>query len=202
MDKTSVRSYRRTIICQVAIQNNIMVDNITDIFGKIEYINMNDLDKCQCKMCTDGPVGVKWTRDIMLGVKSLEQCATHYGMTIFEVQEHVYTHEILREDADDIDDQFYLDKLLRMLAYMENWASDLMSDGESDKASIDSLTKLVKEMRTTITTIAEFKGRLDRTTTKINVEKIEGKVLSLVNVILEDVCDDCRSKITKVMSKQ
>lgn len=174
----------------------------TDIFGKIEYTNMNDLEKCQCKMCSDGPVGVKWTRDIMLGVKSLEQCALHYEITISEVQEHVYTHEILREDVDDIDDQFYLDKLLRMLAYMENWATELMGDGEADKSNIDSLTKLVKEMRTTITTIAEFKGRLDRSTTKINIEKVEGKVLTLVNVILEDVCDDCRSKITEVMSKQ
>ena len=85
---------------------------------------------------------------------------------------------------------------------MENWATELMGDGEADKANIDSLTKLVKEMRTTITTIAEFKGRLDRSTTKINIEKVEGKVLTLVNVILEDVCDDCRSKITEVMSKQ
>lgn len=156
----------------------------------------------RCKICDSGEIGVEWTRDVMRGVRSVEEMGLKFGVSVDGVNEHLYTHEIVspaRLDSTVIGDEFYLDKLMRMLRQLESCSTTVMMEDKLDKTMIDSMTKLTKEIRSTITTIAEFQGRLDRSTTTINIQTVESKILKLTNVMVQEMCPECRIKLIPVI---
>ena len=182
------------------------------IKGKQEYIIMSsengivkrsdDLhvqSTVRCRICDAGEIGTTWTREVMLGSKSMEEMAVRFECDIDEVELHVNTHELIirpKPDSDNVmSDEFYMDKLLRILRQLESFTSEMMIQEGFDKGMVDSLTKLTKEVRTTVITIAEFQGRMDRATTIVNVQNVENKILKLTNVLVGEVCEECMEKI-------
>lgn len=184
-------------------QEYIIMSNDCDIEGRSEDQYVPSV--VRCKICDAGEIGTTWTREVMLGAKSMEAMAARFECEIDEVELHVYTHDLIippKRDSDNImSDEFYMDKLLRVLRQLESFTSEMMIQEGFDKSMVDSLTKLTKEIRTTVVTIAEFQGRMDRATTIVNVQNVENKILKLTNVIVGEVCDECMAKIIPLIEE-
>lgn len=162
-------------------------------------------DTKACKICNSGEVGVGWTRDMMLGKRSIEDAMIEFDMTVDEVMDHTMTHEIIRREIqtiDNIDDEFYLDRLLRMLKNMDAWGTRLMANGEVNKITIDAMTKLVKEQRATLNDVAVMQGRLEQNSMRVSIEGMNTKVLGLTELLLsQELCEHCREVLMDTVSK-
>lgn len=159
--------------------------------------------KVDCPICKSGEIGLGWTRDLMVSNKSIEDAMKEFDMTVDEVVNHLTSHEIVRTQratTDGMDDEFYLDKLLRMLNSMEQWSARLMAERHVDKGIVTSLTSLTREMRATLQLIAEFQGRLDSNTIKVTVQTMQDQVLGITEIILsQELCEPCRTKLMEVL---
>ena len=161
----------------------------------------------ECPMCDAGQFGNMWTKMVFMGEKSLEDAAKMFNMEPADVMEHVNDHEIRKivtEEGDEEyeSDDFYLSKLLSTMKYLMAWV-EFVGKGETvDKSAVDMLTKLTKESRETVKTIAEFQGRRDTVTTKVQIDSMETKVLNLTNVLLQEACPTCKAKMMEVLQSQ
>ena len=158
-------------------------------------------------MCEAGQFGNMWTRMVFTGEKSLEEAAKMFQMEPTDVMEHVNDHEIRKVTTDTGEeeyesDDFYLSKLLQTMKYLMAWVEFVGKGEDVNKSAVDMLTKLTKESRETVKTIAEFQGRRDTVTTKIQIDSMETKVLNLTNVLLQEACPTCKAKMMEVLQSQ
>ncbi len=155
-----------------------------------------------CKMCERKKDGTTWTRDILLGVKTPAQAAEYFDMTVQEVTTHVNDHEFLLEDERSIYESkdFYVRELARLYALAKDWLTYVTDAREISKDQIDLGIKLSKEIRATITALAEFQGRLDKGGNVVaKMEHIEAKYIKLTTKIVTEVCPECQQKILTVI---
>lgn len=158
-------------------------------------------------MCDAGQFGNMWTKMVFLGEKSIEDAARMFNMEPADVMEHVNNHEIRKVVTEEGDeeyesDDFYLSKLLSTMKYLMAWVEFVGKSETVDKSAVDMLTKLTKESRETVKTIAEFQGRRDTVTTKVQIDSMETKVLNLTNVLLQEACPTCKAKMMEVLQSQ
>lgn len=158
-----------------------------------------------CAICSAGPFGAQWTRDLLMGTKTPEEAAKRFKMPVAQVMVHVTEHQIVtqnKETGDIESDDIYVSRMVKLLKNMQEWVDYLMKADEINKGTVDSLTKLVREIRTTLVTVAEFQGRTDGNRTKTKVESLEITMFNLTNMLIKEACPICRAKVIEVLETQ
>jgi hypothetical protein len=117
---------------------------------------------------------------------------------------HITEHQLVRPSADGLieSDDIYVKQMIKLLKGMQEWVDYLLKEDEVNKGTVDSLTKLVREIRTTLNTIAEFQGRTDGNRTKTKVESLEVTMFTLTNMLIKEACPLCREKVIHVLETQ
>lgn len=156
-----------------------------------------------CKICAAKSVGHIWTRDIYNGSKSYQDAAHFFNIPIDDVMEHCNTHELIIDTTkcrDVNDPDFYMDELLSLLDMFKDWLQYCITSEHMTKSDLDMATKLGKEIRETIKTLGEFQGKLQRgSTINVNVDVINQRYMMITNMLMTEVCDECRLKVINLM---
>jgi hypothetical protein len=159
----------------------------------------------ECAICKAGPFGAQWTRELLMGTKSPEEAAKRFSMPVAQVMIHITEHQIVKqnEETGDIEsDDIYVSRMVKLLKNMQDWVDYLMKEGEVNKGTVDSLTKLVREIRTTLVTVADFQGRTDGNKTKTKVESLEVTMFNLTNLLIKEACPVCQAKVIELLETQ
>lgn len=160
-----------------------------------------------CNLCNSGSIGVKWTRDLKIGSKSLRAAALEFNMTIEEVMEHMQTHVMEEPEPEtDImtlleDPKFINRKILSIALNIEDWAKYVQETEKLDKNTMEFCLKLFKELRELYKLQAELEGKLKRGDTyQQQFIQIQGDMNMLVGTVLSEMCPACQMKIVQNQS--
>jgi sarcosine oxidase delta subunit len=159
-----------------------------------------------CNICNAGKVGLKWTRELNIGNKSLRVAALEFNMTIDEVMEHLNSHHM--EDTEETIDvmelvknpAFFYRELWTLIVNLKEWLEVTRETGDLDRNNIELGLKLLREIRETLKLIAELDGKLNKGDTyQIQYNQIQGDFNVLISTVLGEVCDECQGKVLKAM---
>jgi len=155
-----------------------------------------------CPMCENVKDGKKWTRDILMGLKSPKEAADQFGMSIEAVNDHVAEHEYMTGDERLIYESkdFYVRELAKIFNMLQSWLNYVIGADAISKQDLDMGIKLSREVRETIVKLAEFQGRLDKSAgTTEKILRMEKKYLELTSVIMTKVCPECQQKVIEAI---
>lgn len=156
----------------------------------------------KCNICLAGEVGRTWTKDLVLNDKEIHEACAFFKMTPEDVQDHIDTHDFEEmEDPAVLDDPEYYDReLLKLFRLFKDWMKYCITNGNPTKADVDLAMKLGKEMRETIKTLGEFRGKLNRNSSvNVNVAIINQKYMALTKALTTEVCPECRLKVINLL---
>lgn len=156
----------------------------------------------KCNICLAGEVGREWTKDLILCDKQIPEASAFFKMSPEEVKDHIDNHEFeADEDVDALNDPEYFDReLLKLFRLFKDWMKYCISQGNPTKADVDLAVKLGKEMRDTIKTMGEFRGKLNRpNNVNVNVEIINQRYVALTQALTTEVCPECRQKVINLL---
>ncbi len=155
-----------------------------------------------CPMCVKQREGKKWTRDILMGLKSPREAADYFGMDVEQVNDHVSEHEYMTGDERLIYESkdFYVRELAKIFQMLQEWLNYVVGAENISKKDLDLGIKLSREVRETIVKLAEFQGRLDssRGVTE-RMLMMEKKYLELTSVIVSKVCSECQLHVIEAI---
>lgn len=163
-----------------------------------------ELSTKTCPLCAAGQYGAHWTRDLFSGKHTPEEAALRFHMTVAEVNEHLYSHQLVKIDNTTnelVSEDIYLSKLSYMLNKLVAWMEFIIDQGDINRGTVDSITKLTKEARSTISMMAEFQGRVNNESNQLRIDNMEVTVLNLTNVILQEACPICRAKVIEILDQ-
>lgn len=195
------------------------MNNTQDPFDDVilndkDFAIRKHLHRDECPICRSGAIGMKFTRDFHTRPEvHARDLAIHFNMTEEEVMDHINTHELvvsiqqtptgeLRKRISSPD--FYLDELSTLYMAIKDCFEWINQDKDSyDSVKIDQMTKLNKELRETITKMAELQGRLKGPgDAQSKVMKVEGNLNILYDVLGGGVlCPHCQDKVMKKLEK-
>jgi hypothetical protein len=158
-----------------------------------------------CPMCEAGIIGRNHTKAITMGTPgALEAAVAYFCMTPAAVMYHCNTHEIKVDEEAGIyeSNDFYMDRILKLMKRMDEWFKYLEAHA-TDRESITLGLRLVREMRETTKSLGEFQGRLNANKNPIvQIETLNLQYNQLTNLIMTEVCDECRDKIILLLNSQ
>ena len=190
-----------------AIFNEIMVEDENFAIRK-------HLHRDECPICRSGAIGMKFTRDFHTRpAVHARDLAIHFNMTEEEVMDHINTHELvvsitqtstgeLKKRISSPD--FYLDELSTLYMAIKDCFEWINQDKDSyDSVKIDQMTKLNKELRETITKMAELQGRLKGPGDAQNkVLNVTGNLNIITDILSGGIlCPHCEEKVMKKLEK-
>ena len=170
-----------------------------------------------CNICRAGMEGQEWTDAVILGKKTPSQCATYFLMNVDGVMEHIYEHTVLNIVTDEdraaahglpgeapglISMDFYTTEIMQILAYLKRYSRGLSIHQSSSTKDVEVALKIMRELRLTIESLAEFQGRIDtKSHTTINIDNMNMKFLSITNVIRTRLCPKCRQEMLAAITE-
>lgn len=170
----------------------------------------------ECVLCRAGASGEEAVDSIITGKRTPSQIAAEYGMKVDEVMEHVYEHAALGvvngaqeglpgearpQGLTSLD--FYSSEIVQILAYLKRYARGLSIHQSSGSKDVELSLKVMRELRLTIESLAEFQGRLaTRTHTTINIDTMNMRYLSITNAIRTELCPTCRQKMLTIITNE
>lgn len=130
---------------------------------------------------------------------------------------HIYEHTVL-EIMDDNDRaaavgapgedpgltsmDIYTTEIMQILAYLKRYARALSIQQSTSARDIDIALKIMRELRLTIESLAEFQGRISsKSHTTINIESMNMRLLSITNVIRTRLCPKCRQEMLAAITE-
>lgn len=155
-----------------------------------------------CPICRAGQIGRGWARDLVLGRKTAGEAAIYFRISETAVMEHVNTHEIDfgNDEEEPQTTDYYMGRLFKIVKKIDEWITYISESGSYDTRNGELLVKLLREMRQTIESLAAFQGRLDKSNNvNVKIESVEMKFLALTQVLLQEVCEECRGKIIEII---
>ena len=159
-------------------------------------------------MCVAKSLGAAKIRDCHLGKTTPYVVANELGCTYEDVMCHINEqHEIkVDEDGNFQTEDILLKKLASNMRTLEEWTGYIISTVSApkdvDRAKVDMLVKLTQEIRKTIESIAELQGRLGPGDTILQVQILNGRVVDLTNMVLDNSCPECKMKILNAMERK
>ena len=180
----------------IKMNNDEYIDPLDNISGEDPNFKLRKhLHRSECPVCQAGAFGMKFTRDFHTRPDvHARDLAIHFNMTEEEVMDHINNHELvvsiqqtstgeMRKRISSPD--FYLDELSTLYMAIKDCFEWINQDkGSYDSVKIDQMTKLNKELRETITKMAELQGRLKGPgDAQTKVTKIEGNLTILYDVL-------------------
>ena len=161
-----------------------------------------------CPICLAKSLGAAKIRNCHLGKTTPYVVANELGCSYEQVMCHINEqHEIkVDEDGNFQTEDILLKKLASNMKTLEEWTGFIISTVSApkdvDRAKVDMLVKLTQEIRKTIESIAELQGRLGPGDTVMQIQVLNGRVMDLTNMVLDNSCSDCKMKILQAMERK
>ena len=163
------------------------------------------MDQAQCELCKAGNYGAAKTKDCILGKVSPLQIAMQFPpMTEADVMEHMNKHQlVINESTGEYSSpDYYLNKLAKLMKQLDDWMTYAVQMNPSPE-NIKLGLSVVKETRGTLDQLAEMQGRKDSgRNVNVQIENMNMRYQQLTNVILQEVCGECRNRIIKSLDAQ
>lgn len=163
------------------------------------------MDKDNCELCKAGNYGAVHSKDVILGRKSPLQVAQCFPpMTEADVMEHVNTHVLVINEVtgEYSSPDYYLQKLATLMKQLDAWMKYTIEMNPSPE-NIKLGLQVIKETRGTLSDLAEMQGRKDSgRNVNVQIENMNVRYQQLTNIILQEVCGDCRNRIIKSLDAQ
>jgi len=168
----------------------------------------------KCPLC-ETKSGDTWSKDILLGKKTVTEAADYFMTSTDVVLEHVNRHykpdqptEHTDTDLPDpgMDDaaktDFYLRELHTLLKQLKDWTTYCIKSSDMSNRDIEVLLKIVRETRDTLKTLGEFEGRINKQAqVQVNIALINQRYREIENFLLTETCNECRLKVIDLMDK-
>lgn len=120
-------------------------------------------------------------------------------MTPEAVNEHIY-HHVNHEQALHHDNPDYVRlKMVKFADILELWLDGMIVSNQIDRATMDMALRLIKEIRENLKVMAEIDGKLNKADPKLQIINIKNDYKRLTNVLMMDLCDNCRPKALKAI---
>lgn len=154
-----------------------------------------------CNICNCGDIGVKWTKELRMGSKSLRAAGIEFTMTPDEVFDHVKNHVLPENDSTSLvslldDPNFFYNELLTLFRNLKDWLTFTMETERWDKSNMDMGIKLIREIRETLKFIAELQGKLNKGDTyHQQFLQIQGDLNLLMGTVLNKMCPTCQQEV-------
>jgi hypothetical protein len=163
------------------------------------------MEQENCALCRAGNYGAAFTKDCILGRKTPLLIAQQFPpMTEADVMEHINKHQLVinEETGEYSSPDYYLNKLAKLMKQLDAWMKysiELAPSHENVKLGL----QVTKEIRGTLDQLAEMQGRKDSgRNVNVQIENMNVRYQQLTNIILQEVCGDCRSRIIKSLDAQ
>jgi hypothetical protein len=163
------------------------------------------MERDSCELCRAGNYGAAFSKDVILGRKTPLQVAQCFPpMSEADVMEHVNKHQLVinEETGEYSSPDYYLQKLATLMKQLDAWmkyAVEMNPSSENIKLGL----QVVKETRGTLDQLAEMQGRKDSgRNVNVQIENMNVRYQQLTNIILQEVCGDCRNRIIKSLDAQ
>lgn len=152
-----------------------------------------------CPLCRDPVKSASWVRLILNYHRTALECAEQMGMTPEAVNEHVY-HHVSHESVVHPDNPEYVRlKMVKFADILELWLDGMIIDNNIERGTMDMALRLIKEIRENLKVIAEMNGDLNRADPKLQIINITNDFKKLTNVLMMDLCDQCKPKALKAI---
>lgn len=153
----------------------------------------------KCKICEAGAIGRKWSYDVLMGRRSVAEMARYFGVTDEEVWRHIDEHIDMEEIQEEQKRQDGADRIVqqleRIIDVLSEKVEELSEGWVLDSQKILDLTRLAKELRGALMDYAEVIGEIQRGQIVVQVQQMEERVDQLVEILMDEVCDECREKV-------
>lgn len=110
--------------------------------------------------------------------------------------------EAIAEDG-SISLDFYSNEIMHILAHLKRWARSLALHQASSTRDIDTGLKVMRELRLTVESLAEFQGRLAShkiSNMTVNIDTMNMRYMNITNAIRTELCPTCRQKMLEVIT--
>ena len=160
---------------------------------------MNTIYDENCPLCRDPVTSASWERLILNYHRTAFDCADALGMTPEAVNEHIY-HHCSHESALHHDNPDYVRlKMVKFADILELWLDGMIVDTKIERSTMDMAIRLIKEIRENLKVMAEIDGKLNKSDPKLQIINITNDFKRLTNVLMMDLCDECRPKALKAI---
>ena len=156
-------------------------------------------------MCSAKSLGAAKIRDCHLGKTTPYVVARELECTYEQVMCHINEqHEIKVDDEGYFQSEdVLLAKLASNMRTLDQWTEYVIKTvnkpSDVDRSKVDMLVKLTQEIRRTVESIAELQGRLGPGDTVVQIQILNGRVMDMTNMILDNSCPECKMKILEAM---
>ena len=163
------------------------------------------MEQKNCELCKAGNYGAAFAKDCILGRKTPLQIAQSFPpMTEADVMEHVNKHQLVinEKTGEYSSPDYYLQKLATLMKQLDDWMKYTVEMNPSME-NIKLGLAVVKETRGTLDQLAEMQGRKDSgRNVNVQIENMNVRYQQLTNIILKEVCGECRNRIIKSLDAQ
>lgn len=163
------------------------------------------MNQDECNLCKAGNLGANLTRACILGKQTPLHIAQLFPpMTEADVLEHVHKHQLVidEETGEYSSPDYYLNKLAKLMKQLDDWMKYTVALNPSHE-NIKLGLQVVKETRGTLDQLADMQGRKDSgRNVNVQIENMNVRYQQLTNIILQEVCGDCRNRIIKLLDDQ
>lgn len=156
-------------------------------------------------MCKQGSIGRTWSKDVILGRKSVYEAAGYFGMSIEDVQEHLDKHEINVDEEKGVYEStdFYMNQFLKILKQLKDWMNYVTMVKDPDQKTMEVGLKVMKEIRLTLSDLAELQGKKEKSgNITVQIENMNMRYTKLTNLLMVELCDECRMKVIDLLDEQ
>lgn len=158
----------------------------------------------KCKICDAGSIGRSWSKDLLLGKKTILEASIFFDCTQEDILDHINHHEIIVDvtSGDYESPDFYMNELLTLFNMMKDWVNLVLQSKQLDSRDMELGLKLSKEIREILKLLGEFHGKNDKSKDiNVNIELINQKYMMITNFITKELCPECQLKVIDLMDQ-
>ncbi|MCK9577250.1 MAG: hypothetical protein M0R51_15200 [Clostridia bacterium] len=157
----------------------------------------------KCRICDAGTIGRSWSKDLLLGRKTILEASIFFDCTQDDVLDHINNHEIVldRASGDYESPDFYMNELLTLFNLMKDWVNLVLQSEKLDSRDMELGLKLSKETREILKLLSEFHGNSKDKDVNVNIELINMKYMQITNFITQELCPECQLKVINLMDQ-
>lgn len=157
----------------------------------------------ECKICNAGTIGRTWSKDLLLGRKTILEASIFFGCTQDDILDHINNHEIVldAESGDYESPDFYMNELLTLFNLMKDWVNLVLQSDKLNARDMELGLKLSREIREILKLLSEFHGSHKNKDVNVNIELINKKYIQITNFITTELCSECQTKVIDLMDQ-
>jgi hypothetical protein len=155
-------------------------------------------------MCNSGEVGRQWVQDITVGKRTILDAAMFFKCSNEDIITHMNFHdtEIIDDSGDLESPDFLINEMLKLFKMLRDWLKYSIQSGDMSRQDYELALKMIKETREVLKTLGDWQGKSSgNKEVTINIEMINNQYKQITNMLVTEVCPECRLKVINMLDK-